>query len=202
MIVTAGGENVQPETVEDAYLQHPAIAEIAVFERDGKIVGLIVPKAGPKGGTDAQEGIRRAVSEVSQTLPSYQRLAAYAVTRETIPRTRLGKPRRHLLEDLYDQALRGEPGATPERRGPMPLDEMSADDRALLEDPVARQAWDWLAHRLSARYPTRLPSRCEGLRATTLRHYSISIPSRRAGDRGRTQSPAWSRRALPPRSNG
>ena len=73
------------------------------------------------------------------------------MTRETIPRTRLGKPRRHLLEDLYDQALRGEPGATPERRGPMPLDEMSADDRALLEDPAARQAWDWLARRYADR---------------------------------------------------
>jgi long-chain acyl-CoA synthetase len=150
MIVTASGKNVQPETIEDAYLKHPAIGEIAVFERDGKIAGLIVPHSGPDGSA-AEEDVRRAVGDISQHLPSYQRLASYALTRETIPRTRLGKPRRHLLVALHDEALRSGPGAAPAHKGPMPLEEMSADDRALLEDPAAREGWDWLA----SRYPDR-----------------------------------------------
>jgi long-chain acyl-CoA synthetase len=150
MIVTASGENVQPDTVEEAYQKHPAIGEIAVLERDGKIVGLIVPAAGADAGTNPKDTVRKAVAEV-RGLPSYQRLAEFAVTRETIPRTRLGKPRRHLLPELYERALRGEAGAAPERQGPMPLDDMSAEDRALLEDPAARQAWGWLAARYADR---------------------------------------------------
>ena len=45
VIVTESGEKVQPDAVEDAYQQHPAIGEIAVLGRNGRLVGLIVPKA-------------------------------------------------------------------------------------------------------------------------------------------------------------
>ena len=151
MIVTAGGENVQPDTIEEAYQKHPAIEEVAVLERQGKIVGLIVPKVGALAGGDVEAMVRKAVADVSRTLPSYQRLAEFAVTREAIPRTRLGKPRRHLLAERYEQAVRGESQAVPERRGPMALEEMSAEDHALLEDPAARAAWDWLADRYADR---------------------------------------------------
>jgi long-chain acyl-CoA synthetase len=47
--------------------------------------------------------------------------------------------------------MRGESRAMPERRGPMALQEMSAEDHALLEDPAARAVWDWLAGRYSDR---------------------------------------------------
>ena len=151
MIVTAGGENVQPDTIEEAYQKHPAIEEVAVLERQGKIVGLIVPKVGAPASGDVEAMVRKAVADVSRTLPSYQRLAEFAVTREAIPRTRLGKPRRHLLAERYEQAVRGESQAIPERRGPMALEEMSAEDHALLEDPAARAAWDWLAGRYADR---------------------------------------------------
>lgn len=152
MIVTAGGENVQPDTIEEAYQKHPAIDEVAVLERQSKIVGLIVPKIGaPASGGDVEAMVRRAVADVSRTLPSYQRLTEFAVTREAIPRTRLGKPRRHLLAERYEQAVRGESQAVRERRGPMAVEEMSAEDHALLEDPAARAAWDWLAGRYADR---------------------------------------------------
>jgi long-chain acyl-CoA synthetase len=151
MIVTAGGENVQPDTIEEAYQKHPAIEEVAVLEHQGKIVGLIVPKVVAAASGDAETMVRKAIAEVSRTLPSYQRLADFAVTPEAIPRTRLGKPRRHLLAGRYEQAMRGDSQAIVEPRGPMSLEEMSADDHALLEDPAARAAWDWLAARYADR---------------------------------------------------
>jgi long-chain acyl-CoA synthetase len=150
MIVTAGGENVQPDTIEEACQKHPAIEEIAVLEYQGKIVGLIVPKVGA-ASSDAEATVRKAIADMSRTLPSYQRLADFALTQEAIPRTRLGKPRRHLLAERYEQAKRGDSKAMPERRAPMTLEEMSADDHALLEDPAARAAWDWLVARYADR---------------------------------------------------
>jgi long-chain acyl-CoA synthetase len=146
MIVTAGGENVQPEDVEEAYGAHPAIAEVAVLAREGRLVALVVPQpgtyAGPRG---AQETVRRALAEASPRLPSYQRVSDFAIAREPIPRTRLGKPRRHLLDEAYDRARQGlGHGLEP---GPMPRAEMTPEDRALLDHPAAGAVWDLLAKR-------------------------------------------------------
>ena len=117
MIVTAGGENVQPDTIEEAYQKHPAIEEIAVLEHQGKIVGLIVPKVGEAATATPKRQCARRSPIYPGTLPSYQRLADFAVTREAIPRTRLGKPRRHLLAGRYEQAMRGDSQAVVEPRG-------------------------------------------------------------------------------------
>jgi long-chain acyl-CoA synthetase len=151
VIVTESGENVQPDAVEDAYQQHPAIGEIAVLGRNGRLVGLIVPRAGTQHGADAEAAVRRAVEEVSQRLPSHQRLAEFALTRDAIPRTRLGKPQRHLLAERYEQALQGDTGDAPHPKGPMPPEEMSAEDRTLLEDPAAAATWELLAGRFADR---------------------------------------------------
>lgn len=151
VIVVESGENVQPDAVEDAYQQNPAIGEIAVLGHNGRLAGLIVPSARVLDAGNAGDAIRRAIDEVSRTLPSHHRLAEFALTREAIPRTRLGKPRRHLLAERYEQALHGDSGAIPQPKGPMPLDQMSAEDRALLEDPAAAAAWEVLAGRFADR---------------------------------------------------
>ena len=67
MIVTAGGENVQPDTIEEAYQKHPAIEEIAVLEHQGKIVGLIVPKVGAqrRRRSDSAQGDRRYIPDAA-----------------------------------------------------------------------------------------------------------------------------------------
>jgi long-chain acyl-CoA synthetase len=151
LIVTEGGKNVQPENVEEAYLESPSIREIGVLQKDGRLVALIVPEPGEvreRGEIDA--AIREAVSERSKHLPSYQRISDYAVTREPLEYTQLGKLRRHILEERYERAKSGEerPEETP---GPIPPEEMSEEDRALLEDPAAKGVWDLLADR----YPDR-----------------------------------------------
>ncbi len=149
MIVTEGGKNVYPEDVEDAYLASPLIREIAVLEREGKLVGLIVPetKALPAADPAAQrEAISSALREISRKLPSYQRLGDFVLTAETLPRTRLGKPRRHLLAERYDKAARGETAAAA-RAHPVAVEEMAAEDRTVLEDDAARSAWGYLARK-------------------------------------------------------
>jgi len=88
------------------------------------------------------------VEEASRRLPSYQRISDYAVTREPLEYTQLGKLRRHLLVEHYDRAKKGEEGEAP---GPISPEEMSEEDRALIEDEAAEKVWEMLA----SRYPDR-----------------------------------------------
>lgn len=154
MIVTEGGKNVHPEDVEEAYQASPLVREIVVLERDHRLVGLIVPetKALPGGGDPAaaREAVGKAVQEISRKLASYQRISDFVLTAETLPRTRLGKPRRHLLAERYDKAERGE-GPSTERKEPIAVAEMTAEDRTLLEDDAVRATWAWLA----AKFPEK-----------------------------------------------
>lgn len=146
MIVTAGGKNVQPEDVEKAYAQHAALREVGVFQKGEKLVALVVPE--PKALREAEDAaklVERALGERGKALPSYQRVTEFAVTREALERTRLGKLRRHKLEARFAQARKGDEG----REGPLPVEKMSGEDRTLLENPAARQVWDYLAGRFA-----------------------------------------------------
>ena len=150
LIVTEGGKNVQPEDVEEVYNDHPVIQEIGVLQKDGRLVAMIVPDPGEirqQENSDVEKAIREAVEEGSKRLPSYQRLSDYAITREPLEYTQLGKLRRHLLEDRYDRAKEGEEGAGEAEAGPMAPEEMSEEDRELLEEAAAKQVWDLLARR-------------------------------------------------------
>jgi long-chain acyl-CoA synthetase len=117
-----------------------------LLERQGGLVALVVPdleaaRKGPSARID--ETIRVTLADRSQSLPSYQRLAGFALSRDPLPRTRLGKYRRFLLPALYEQMLSSE--ATPVPYAP------NAEDEALLAMSRARRLYDVLV----ARYPHR-----------------------------------------------
>lgn len=150
LIVTEGGENIQPEEIEEAYQAHSLIREAGVLQREGQLLAIIVPELSEFrhwGKSDFGSAIREAVAQVSKELPSYQRLSDYALIREQLPRTRLGKLRRHLLAEYYDRAK--QEGQIPGAReiGPLSLEEMSDQDLALLDSAAAQQVWEWLAQR-------------------------------------------------------
>lgn len=151
LIVTESGKNLQPEEVEGAYLKSPAIREIGFMQRDGRLGALIVSETSEvQHADDLASAIREAVSGVSRRLPSHKRVSDFAITRASLEYTQLGKLRRHVLEERYEQAQSGEerPEESPD---PVPPEEMSEGDRTLLENPAAQQVWDWLA----SRYPDR-----------------------------------------------
>jgi long-chain acyl-CoA synthetase len=152
LIVTPGGKNVQPEPVEAAYLENPSIREIGVLQKDGRLVAVIVPAMeGIRHQSDISPAIRAAVEESSKRLPSYQRISDYAISREPLEYTRLGKLRRHVLGERYERARSGEESQDKVVVGPISPEEMSGEDRALLEDPAAMGVWKLLADR----YPDR-----------------------------------------------
>ena len=153
MLVTAGGENVQPENVEAVFLRHPFIREFALLQQEGRLVGLVLPAPEAierAGRTDVPQAVRDAVAEVSAQLPSYQRVSDLAITRDPLPRTRLGKLRRPWLAGAYAQTRALETGE-PEVLRPLAVSDMPEADRLLLEHTGARAVWEWLGQR----YPGR-----------------------------------------------
>lgn len=146
MIVLGGGKNIFPEEIEKTYSDSPYIHELAVLERSGALVALVVPNfeaIASTGNRRIEDVLRIALAERAQSLPGFQRIAGYVVSRDPLPRTRLGKYQRFLLPELYERA---KAGATPSQRT-----ELSDANRALLSRMPARAIWDWLV----ARYPDR-----------------------------------------------
>ena len=155
MIVMPGGENVDPEKIEQRLEQSDAIREIGVLERDGQLVAVAVPGVALVRGHEASEieqTIRAELTALSRNLASYQRLSDFVVDQSPLPRTRLGKLRRKELAARYDELLATEgQGTAP---GLAPRSSLAPADRELLEDRIAAAVWDWLGERFDGHYIT------------------------------------------------
>lgn len=142
MIVLAGGENVFSEEVEKAYAASPLVREIAVFELGGGLVAVVVPALDTvraRGAERLPVLIGDELLTMARVLPSHLGLTGHAIVRDPLPRTAVGKLRRHLLPDLYRRAR-----AAGTRRTPAPL---SPADRAFLAASPQRELWRWLRRR-------------------------------------------------------
>ena len=142
VIVLPDGKNVIPEDVEDAYADSTLIREVAVMEQDGVLAALVVPDdeaIRAQGSAQAQILLRNEIEDISLRLPPYQRLVRFRVIREALPRTHLGKLRRHLLPEIYAGAelARSLPAAAT----------LSEADQRLLASERAAEVWAWLARR-------------------------------------------------------
>jgi len=151
VIVTKSGKNVQPDEVEEAYAASPAIREMGVLQEEGELVAVVVPDAqlvrkAKEGNGELSAAVGEAIQQRSGDLPSYQRISDFAVSRESLPRTRLGKIQRHELAELYQRIRRGETEKEPAAE-PMAIEEMSAEDRTLLEDSAALVTWNLLTEK-------------------------------------------------------
>lgn len=147
MIVTEGGKHVQPDDVEEVYQAHSAIREIGILQKDGRLVAVVVPaRPGSEGKGRADEAaIRGALDEQGRKLRPFERVAEFAITREPLPRTRMGKVQRHELAERFERAKAGK--GESRKTGPMPDHEMAGEDRELLRDPAVAAVWEWLAER-------------------------------------------------------
>ncbi|MBY0335792.1 MAG: AMP-binding protein, partial [Acetobacteraceae bacterium] len=139
MLVLGGGKNVFPDVLERHYGAHPLIREVAVLERGGALVAIVLPDAeAARGLPRIEDALRVALAEAANALPSWQRLAGFAIAREALPRTRLAKLQRFRLPALYEALRAGT------RREAAP---MTPEDAALVAAPGAREAWALLRAR-------------------------------------------------------
>ncbi|HEX5420682.1 MAG TPA: AMP-binding protein, partial [Gammaproteobacteria bacterium] len=138
VIVLADGKNVFPEDVEPAYAASPLLREVALLERGGNLVALVVPDEDElrrRGGLGAVRLLGEEIERRSVQLPRYQRVMDFRAVRTPLPRTRLGKIRRHLLPELYERAaqrsLEEQPAALTEE-----------DERLVNASETTRGVWE------------------------------------------------------------
>jgi long-chain acyl-CoA synthetase len=145
MIVLGGGKNIFPEELEKVYGASPFIRELAVLERQGALVALVLPDFAAiqaSANTRVEDVVRVALASAARGLPGYQQLAGSAIVREALPKTRLGKFQRFRLPEIYERA----------RQGLAPVSaEPSGEDLALLAQSPAREAWDVLKARYAGK---------------------------------------------------
>ncbi len=152
VIVTESGENVQPDEIEDVYARHPYIEEIGVVQVDGRLAAVVVPdvRAVRESGVSVDDALRRSFEEQKGRLPSYKHVSDYVVSREKLARTRLGKLRRGELAAQYRRIREGMAGGQG-RAVPLPREDMTEQDRELLNNPVAARVWNILTARFADR---------------------------------------------------
>ncbi len=134
VIVLSSGKNIYPEEVENAYIAISLIKEICVSgsERNGTVdavQAVIVPDfeyARQHSIGNINDELSWKISEVSSGLPEYMRIRGYTLSSGPLPRTPLGKLRRFMVRDFFQE--KGQPSET-----------MLKEDRQLMEDPVGRK---------------------------------------------------------------
>lgn len=151
-ITLPGGEKIWPERVEEALEGAPSVKETGVFAREGRLVGIVVPRMAPVPAGETAGLTSSIGSDIAarlNLLPSYCRLTDFVLSFDPLPRTRLGKIQRHKLKALFDACRQGANQGIGSAH-PIPFDLMAPDDRQLLEDPVALRVWNWLTGRFSS----------------------------------------------------
>jgi long-chain acyl-CoA synthetase len=141
-IVLPNGKKVFPETIEERYSRSPLISELAVLQHNGTLVALVVPSEEAlraRGTERLQQVIHEDITARAITLPPHERLSGLCLTRSPLPRTYIGKLKRHLLEPLYIRAC--------ERKNISGTHVPSEKDLALLKIPAAARLMDWLQRR-------------------------------------------------------
>ncbi|ANB03456.1 AMP-binding protein [Ectothiorhodospira sp. BSL-9] len=152
MILLSGGENVDPEKVEKQLEKASGIREAGVLAHDDRLAAVVVPE--PQllrevEGDELSKRLKSAMEKATQDLPTHHRPGTLKVSLDPLPRTRLGKLRRHKLEERFE-AL-GEGAASKGEAKPMDPEAMAPEDQQLLSDPTVEQTWQYLAERFHDR---------------------------------------------------
>lgn len=143
-IVMEGGEKIQPDNIEDKLAKQSGIREIGLLQDDShKLVALVVSDS--NNGSQSKEQVAITLKKASAGAASYLQITDFALTKEPLPRTNLGKIKRAELKNRYEEAKAAEQG---EKSGTKKQStELSADDKSLLDEPAANQCWEWLKSR-------------------------------------------------------
>ena len=122
IIVLPNGKNVNPEEIEALILKESdLIKECAVTLRNGKLVALVHPdweKVKERKILNIGETIKwEVIDKVNRRLPPWKRIGDFRLIKEELPKTRLGKIRRFMLNDLFERAQKLQRESHPAPKG-------------------------------------------------------------------------------------
>ena len=156
IIVLSSGKNIYPEEIEAHYRKSLFVKEMCVFGvlREGvteELAAVIVPAMEhfrKIGEVNIREKLKWDLETFSKALPSYKRIMGFAVSREDLPRTRLGKIKRYEVEEAWRGRLERQ---QPADAGREPADE----DASLLDSDVGRHVASLLSRQRNMKRPVR-----------------------------------------------
>mgnify|MGYP001614294350 FL=1 len=116
IIVLSNGKNINPEEIEKAYSQSPFIKEICVLpiKASGLLKGveslaaiIVIDEEyfKLKNEINIRNRLKWELDTLSIKLPSYKRISGFVISKDSLPRTRLGKIMRHKIQELYAEQL-------------------------------------------------------------------------------------------------
>jgi len=88
IIILSNGKNVSPEALENKLSAIPGVKDVIVSEVDQKICAEIFAVC-------EEKELRRGITEVNRTLPTYERIQKLILRSEPFPRTASGKIKRN-----------------------------------------------------------------------------------------------------------
>ncbi len=124
IIVLPNGKKVNPAELEDKLAALSAdIKEVAVTQRDDLLHALIVPQPGFLGGVPAQQAEHfrwNLLEPYNRVAPPVKKITQLTIAAGDLPKTRLGKLKRHELAALAVGTFSGDstPAPRPEDLGP------------------------------------------------------------------------------------
>ncbi len=101
LILSASGQNIYPEEVEQVLSRHSMVEESLVLDRGGKVVALVYPRAGTSPAEDEAEQIRMADTirnESNVHLPGFSQIFRVELVDVPFERTAKGSIKRHLYQ--------------------------------------------------------------------------------------------------------
>lgn len=147
LIVLPDGKKIFPERLERAYSGSRYIQDLAILAHGGRLVAIIVPnlEALRARGTARIKGlVNEEIELIGQRLARHERVSGTAAIAGPLPRTRLGKLRRHLLPEIYARAIHGGSAVAAPTARPVTAPPPDAT-------PLEMRLWEWLTRR----YPGR-----------------------------------------------
>jgi long-chain acyl-CoA synthetase len=114
LLIPPNGKKISPFDIETRLLERaPELREAAVILKGDSLHLLAVPDEARCRTLEIhsiEEHLRwEVVDKYNRTAPPYRRLAGFTLLHEELPRTRLGKLKRHLLEPLADHGGQARP---------------------------------------------------------------------------------------------
>ena len=108
MIVLSNGKNVDPETLENRLIakSDKLIKEVGIFNHQNKLAAIIIPdllECRKRNINNVKTYIKNIVEDYNLSAHNYEKVLDYKVFEEELPKTRVGKLRRFMLPNLYEQ---------------------------------------------------------------------------------------------------
>ena len=108
MIVLSNGKNIDPETLENRLVakSDKLIKEAGIFNHQNKLAAIIIPdllECRKRNINNVKTYIKNIVEDYNLSAHNYEKVLDYKVFEEELPKTRVGKLRRFMLPNLYEQ---------------------------------------------------------------------------------------------------